>query len=117
MMITEPGYFDTKASQAWRQVGGPEGADLTAIAGWARAAKTVDQRNIGILVDEAGRVVAQTECVRGTDGYTTWIVRDCDVAAEAQGRRVLDVEDVIERAAGGQAVHLRFWQLCQGAGR
>lgn len=118
MMIAEQDYFDTKAARAWRGVGGAAGTDLTAVAGWARAAHAADQRNVGVLIDDAAQVVAQTVCIQaGPRELRAWYVDQCAGVPEVDNQ-VLDLAMArIQTVTGRPVVHLRFGELCQGAGR
>ena len=120
MTATIHGYFVDKARRAFATAGGDP--DLSGpLAEWAQDARAAGDGSVGVLVGEDGTILADTRHVstRGIGASYVTAVRNPAHAGFRQG--VLEFEiglaaGALRRLTGAGVVHIRYSQVCQGAG-
>lgn len=115
MTSTEPRpYFVDKARQVFTRAGG-DPAHCGPVAAWAAHARQAGDHRVGVVVAETGQILADTRHVPGRVGATYIRAVTHDTDTHLVGREVGLAVGALRRAHG-PAVHVRYSQVCQGAG-
>jgi acyl-CoA reductase-like NAD-dependent aldehyde dehydrogenase len=107
-------YFTAKARDVLARAGG-DPTRSEALAAWAQQAREAADSRIGVIVAETGEILAETR--RTTGRVAAAYVR---AVTNATDRDLVGL--VADLATGalarrhGPAIHVRYSQVCQGAG-
>jgi hypothetical protein len=111
-------YFVAKARAVFAEAGG--NPDLSGqLAAWAEAAHGGDSRR-GVIVAETGEILAETKHTPSTPSspgaaYITSVTHEVD--SFARNGEVGIRLGVFKRNHGVEVIHVKYWQVCQGASR
>jgi hypothetical protein len=114
------GYFVDKARDVFAGAGG--NPDLSGpLAEWASKAREAGDPRVGVIVAEDGTIIARTRHTPGNGSTTcggTYVYRK-DTARGEGG-----IGEILDRAMARLAhehdqpmIHVRYWEVCQGAGK
>ena len=107
-MTTHP-YFTDKARAVFTRAGG-EPDNSTALAAWAEQAHAAGDERVGVVITEAGEIVAHTRRDRNRRVSATY------VTSGPQKNRELGLALSALRKAHGPVIPVRYSEVCQGAG-
>jgi hypothetical protein len=108
------GYFVDKARAAFAKAGGnPDNSGP--LATWAEQAREIGDSRRGCIVTDKGVIVAETRHTPATASTpgATYVTSDGDLA----GREVGLAMGALRRTTGRPVIHVKFWEVCEGAGR
>ena len=106
-------YFLDKARAVFAAAGG-DPANADELAAWAERVRPTGDSRLGVIVTEAGRIVAETRCVPGGAG-ASYVVAVAEPADSDLVNREAGLAAGALTARHGQTVHVKFSQVCRGA--
>lgn len=111
--MTSHPYYRALARKALVHAGAPK-ADPSALAQWAQ--DHADQPKAGVVVDEDGRIVAQST-TQGSDVKVRYVDKIMDPTIDPKG--ILDTElglamSGIRHETGRPVIHLAQWEVSHG---
>ena len=109
------GYFADKARSVFAKAGGnPDRSG--SLARWAQDAKAAGDSRLGVILDDRGVILAETRHVPSTissPGVTYAATGGPDVKDREVGLAMA----ALRRATGRAVIHVKYSEVCQGAGR
>ena len=113
-------YFTAKAREVFARAGGDPNNSV-ALADWAREALAQGDSHRGVIVARDGRVVAETRRTPSTayacGGTYIMSVGDGIDPTEILCWEVGLALEALRRRVGQDVLHVRYWEVCQGAGQ